>query len=95
MRDSLGWLKRPVVVNYGVPVLPEKWRLHRTTLEAHQPFRHFRYRTTGADGKEAERIFDPFFTTKPEGMGLGLPIKFGSGQKRLVTNRGRGESYAA
>jgi PAS domain S-box-containing protein len=29
---------------------PEKWRLHRATLEAHQPFRHFRYRTAGADG---------------------------------------------
>jgi PAS domain S-box-containing protein len=29
---------------------PEKWRLHRATLEAHQPFRHFRYRTAGIDG---------------------------------------------
>jgi PAS domain S-box-containing protein len=29
---------------------PEKWRLHVATLEAHQPFRHFSYRTAGADG---------------------------------------------
>jgi PAS domain S-box-containing protein len=29
---------------------PEKWRLHRATLEAHQPFRHFTYRTTSAAG---------------------------------------------
>jgi len=29
---------------------PEKWRLHRATLEAHQPFRHFRYRTSAGDG---------------------------------------------
>jgi PAS domain S-box-containing protein len=29
---------------------PEKWRLHRATLEAHQPFRHFRFRTRRADG---------------------------------------------
>jgi PAS domain S-box-containing protein len=29
---------------------PEKWRLHRAALEAHQPFRHFRYRTASADG---------------------------------------------
>jgi PAS domain S-box-containing protein len=29
---------------------PEKWRLHRATLDAHQPFRQFRYRTAGADG---------------------------------------------
>jgi PAS domain S-box-containing protein len=29
---------------------PEKWRLHRAALEAHQPFRNFRYRTAGADG---------------------------------------------
>jgi C4-dicarboxylate-specific signal transduction histidine kinase len=29
---------------------PEKWRLHRATLEAHQPFRHFRYSTTTGDG---------------------------------------------
>jgi PAS domain S-box-containing protein len=29
---------------------PEKWRLHITTLEEHQPFRGFVYRTAGADG---------------------------------------------
>jgi len=29
---------------------PEKWRLHIATLEAHQPFRGFVYRTAGADG---------------------------------------------
>jgi PAS domain S-box-containing protein len=29
---------------------PEKWRLHRATLEAHQPFRHFRYRSARTDG---------------------------------------------
>ena len=28
----------------------EKWRLHVATLEAHQPFRGFVYRTAGADG---------------------------------------------
>jgi PAS domain S-box-containing protein len=29
---------------------PEKWRLHVATLEAHQPFRSFVYRTAAADG---------------------------------------------
>jgi PAS domain S-box-containing protein len=29
---------------------PEKWRGHRATLEAHQPFHNFVYRTTTADG---------------------------------------------
>ena len=29
---------------------PEKWRRHIATLDAHQPFRGFVYRTTGADG---------------------------------------------
>src|SRR5713101_667326 len=29
---------------------PEKWRLHGATLEAHQPFRGFVYRTASADG---------------------------------------------
>jgi PAS domain S-box-containing protein len=29
---------------------PEKWRRHVATLEAHQPFRGFVYRTAGADG---------------------------------------------
>src|SRR5258706_199101 len=29
---------------------PEKWRLHIATLEAHEPFRGFVYRTAGADG---------------------------------------------
>jgi len=29
---------------------PEKWRLHIATLEEHQPFRGFVYRTAGADG---------------------------------------------
>src|ERR1700704_2318982 len=29
---------------------PEKWRLHIATLEAHQSFRGFVYRTAGADG---------------------------------------------
>jgi PAS domain S-box-containing protein len=32
---------------------PEKWRLHRAILEAHQPFRDFRYRTASADGSIA------------------------------------------
>ena len=29
---------------------PEKWRAHRATLEAHQPFRHFTYRSRRDDG---------------------------------------------
>jgi PAS domain S-box-containing protein len=29
---------------------PEKWRMHLATLEAHQPFRDFVYRTAAADG---------------------------------------------
>jgi PAS domain-containing protein len=32
---------------------PEKWRLHIATLEAHQPFRAFRYRCQRADGSVA------------------------------------------
>jgi PAS domain S-box-containing protein len=29
---------------------PEKWRLHRALLDAHQPFRNFRYRSARSDG---------------------------------------------
>jgi len=31
---------------------PEKWRLHMATLDAHKPFRDFRYRATSRDGSE-------------------------------------------
>ncbi|PWT71513.1 MAG: hypothetical protein C5B46_08070, partial [Proteobacteria bacterium] len=32
---------------------PEKWRLHRATLDAHEPFRGFTYRAVQADGSIA------------------------------------------
>jgi PAS domain S-box-containing protein len=32
---------------------PEKWRLHRAILDAHEPFRDFTYRTVQADGSAA------------------------------------------
>src|SRR6185369_6681336 len=32
---------------------PEKWREHFAALEAHKPFRDFRYRTTRGDGSDA------------------------------------------
>jgi PAS domain S-box-containing protein len=44
---------------------PEKWRLHIATLEAHQPFREFRYRATREDGStlyiatSGKPLFDP------------------------------------
>jgi PAS domain S-box-containing protein len=31
---------------------PEKWRLHMADLDAHKPFRDFRYRATSRDGSE-------------------------------------------
>jgi PAS domain S-box-containing protein len=31
---------------------PEKWRLHLATLDAHQPFRDFRYKAASRDGSE-------------------------------------------
>ena len=31
---------------------PEKWRLHRADLDAHRPFRDFRYRAASRDGSE-------------------------------------------
>jgi PAS domain S-box-containing protein len=31
---------------------PEKWRLHMATLDAHEPFRDFRYRAASRDGSE-------------------------------------------
>jgi PAS domain S-box-containing protein len=31
---------------------PEKWRLHMATLDAHKPFRDFRYRASSSDGSE-------------------------------------------
>jgi PAS domain S-box-containing protein len=31
---------------------PEKWRLHMATLDAHQPFRDFRYRAASRDGSQ-------------------------------------------
>jgi PAS domain S-box-containing protein len=44
---------------------PEKWRLHLANLDAHKPFRDFRYRMTRVDGSEAhistsgKPLFDP------------------------------------
>jgi len=44
---------------------PEKWRLHRAALEAHEPFRSFTYRATRPDGSVAyletsgKPVFDP------------------------------------
>jgi signal transduction histidine kinase len=44
---------------------PEKWRLHLADLDAHKPFRDFRYRAASRDGSEiyiaasGKPIFDP------------------------------------
>src|ERR1700731_4869062 len=44
---------------------PEKWRCHVATLEAHEPFHNFRYRTTRGDGSvlhvavSGKPVFDP------------------------------------
>ena len=44
---------------------PEKWRLHIANLDAHKPFRDFRYRATSGDGSEiylaasGKPLFDP------------------------------------
>lgn len=44
---------------------PEKWRLHLANLDAHKPFRDFRYRAASADGSEVhlaasgKPLFDP------------------------------------
>jgi PAS domain S-box-containing protein len=44
---------------------PEKWRRHVATLEAHEPFHNFRYRTTRGDGSvlhiasNGKPVFDP------------------------------------
>jgi PAS domain S-box-containing protein len=44
---------------------PEKWRLHMADLDAHRPFRDFRYRAASRDGSEiyisasGKPIFDP------------------------------------
>jgi PAS domain S-box-containing protein len=44
---------------------PEKWRRHRADLDAHRPFRDFRYRATSWDGSEVyiatsgRPLFDP------------------------------------
>jgi PAS domain S-box-containing protein len=44
---------------------PEKWRLHMATLDAHKPFRDFRYRAASRDGSEiyiavsGKPLFDP------------------------------------
>jgi PAS domain S-box-containing protein len=44
---------------------PEKWRLHVADLDAHKPFRDFRYRAAGRDGSEVhlaasgKPLFDP------------------------------------
>ena len=44
---------------------PEKWRLHMATLDAHKPFRDFRYRAASRDGSEVyiaasgKPVFDP------------------------------------
>jgi signal transduction histidine kinase len=44
---------------------PEKWRLHLANLNAHKPFRDFRYKSAGRDGSEVylaasgKPLFDP------------------------------------
>src|SRR5712692_8436899 len=44
---------------------PEKWRRHMADLDAHKPFRDFRYRATSWDGSEVyiatsgKPLFDP------------------------------------
>jgi PAS domain S-box-containing protein len=44
---------------------PEKWRLHLANLDAHKPFRDFRYRAASGDGSEVylaasgKPLFDP------------------------------------
>ena len=44
---------------------PEKWRLHLANLDAHKPFRDFRYRAASRDGSElhlassGKPLFDP------------------------------------
>jgi PAS domain S-box-containing protein len=44
---------------------PEKWRLHVADLDAHKPFRDFRYRAAGRDGSDVhlaasgKPLFDP------------------------------------
>ena len=44
---------------------PEKWRLHMATLDAHEPFRDFRYKAASRDGSEVyivtsgKPLFDP------------------------------------
>ena len=50
---------------------PEKWRLHRATLDAHQPFRDFVYRIASGTGSAAyiRSSGKPFFDTKGNFLG--------------------------
>jgi PAS domain S-box-containing protein len=50
---------------------PEKWRLHRTMLDAHQPFRDFVYRIASGTGSAVyiRSSGKPFFDTKGNFLG--------------------------
>jgi PAS domain S-box-containing protein len=50
---------------------PEKWRLHRATLDAHQPFRDFVYSAARADGSAMyiQTSGKPFFDEKGNFLG--------------------------
>jgi PAS domain S-box-containing protein len=50
---------------------PEKWRSHIATLEAHEPFHNFRYRTTRADGSVLHVAISGKPVFNPEGRFLG------------------------
>jgi PAS domain S-box-containing protein len=50
---------------------PDKWRRHVATLEAHEPFHNFRYRTTRGDGSVLHIAISGRPVFDPEGRFLG------------------------
>jgi len=69
---------------------PEKWRRHITTLEAHEPFRDFRFRTKRDDGSVVHLATSGKPVFDPEGHFLGY-----RGVSGDVTERKRGEQRLA
>jgi signal transduction histidine kinase len=61
--SRIGMLRRDFALDFEEE--PEKWRLHMATLDAHTPFRDFKYRAASWDGSEVhvstsgKPLFDP------------------------------------
>jgi PAS domain S-box-containing protein len=82
---------------------PEKWRRHMADLDAHKPFRDFRYRATSWDGSEVyiatsgKPLFDPqgrFLGYRGVGSDLTAAVRAGQLEEALQEAKVVGDNIA-